>query len=113
MQDLIQGLSRVLDVASQRQVIIASNMANIDTPGYRTKDIDDFGGALRQALEGDGLKSPVNEVGELLERPDGNNVSIDREALAMSDTQLRYRTAAQMLRSQFHLLSTAIGGGSQ
>ncbi len=110
MNDVIQSLSRVLDAASQRQQIVASNIANIDTPNYLTRDID-FDREMKRAFEGTGKDAfalQSDGVEGLMERPDGNNVSVERESLAMSDTQLRYRTAAQMLRSQFHMLSVAI-----
>ena len=113
MSDVIQSLSKVLDLASQRQEIVASNMANLDTPNYRTRDINDFSAEMQRAFASpeNTSQAQVQEITGLIERPDGNNVSIDREALTMNDTQLRYHMAAQMLRSQFHLLSTAISEG--
>ena len=57
---MIQLMDRSLTLASQRQTLIASNLANIDTPGYRTRDFD-FEGALKAALsEGDGQQSPAS-----------------------------------------------------
>ncbi|MCH7501703.1 MAG: flagellar basal body rod protein FlgB, partial [Nitrospinae bacterium] len=48
-------LIKALDFQSQRHLLISSNISNIDTPGYRAKDID-FKGALRAALgTGEGL----------------------------------------------------------
>jgi flagellar basal-body rod protein FlgB len=48
----------------------------------------------------------------LIERPDGNNVSIDRESLLMAQNQLQFQTEVSLLRSEFNRLQLAINGGS-
>ena len=48
---MIQAMDRGLTLASRRQTLIASNLANLDTPGYRTRDFS-FEGALKSALAG-------------------------------------------------------------
>jgi flagellar basal-body rod protein FlgB len=110
----LQQLSRFLDVAVARQGLIASNMANVDTPGYHTRDLN-----FRQELERAGASfayttfSPaVQQVRGLVERPDGNNVNLEREGLLMAELQLRFNMAVQLLRSEFHGLSSAIHEGS-
>jgi len=114
---LMRGLERVLDLSSFRQQLIASNLANVDTPGYRTRDLRQFPGELQRAMAGDdeAVFTPVaRQVPGLLERPDMNNVSVERESLLMAQNQLRYQVAIQFLRDQFHTISSAIsGGGSQ
>jgi flagellar basal-body rod protein FlgB len=47
----------------------------------------------------------------LIERPDGNNVSADREGLLLAQTQLQFRTGVQLLRSQMQRISIAINEG--
>lgn len=110
----IEGqLQRFLHVTSERATILASNMANVDTPGYRTKDLD-FSHELSRAMAqpGGGIDSPrLQQVDGLLERPDGNNVDIDRESLALAETQLQYQAGTQLLKSRFHELLQAINGG--
>jgi flagellar basal-body rod protein FlgB len=107
-------LARYLDLSAMRQSLITSNIANIDTPGYRTRDID-FHGELQRALEGDasGTTEPVvREVQGLIARPDGNNVSIDRESMLLSEVQLQFSAAEQLLKSDFKTLNMAINEGS-
>ena len=53
----------------------------------------------------------MREVPGLIERPDGNNVSIDRESLLMAQNQLQFQTEAQLLHSEFNRLQLAINGG--
>jgi flagellar basal-body rod protein FlgB len=58
--------------------------------------------------------SPVlQEVQGLMERPDGNNVNIDREGLLMAETQLQYQMGVQLVKRQFHQILSAINGGGQ
>ena len=111
---MIARLSRFLDVNSFRHTLIASNMANIDTPGYRTRDIN-FRLELERAAGGElqtaAFTPVVSEVQGLIERPDGNNVSLEREGLLLAQTQLRFRAGVELLRSEFRRLSTAINEG--
>lgn len=110
----IEALSRFLDVNVRRSELVMSNMANIDTPGYRTRDIN-FRQELERARAGSDLAefTPVSRpVRGLMERPDGNNVSLERESLLLADTQMRFNAAVQLLRDKFKLLSSAIHEGS-
>jgi flagellar basal-body rod protein FlgB len=110
--DQLSLLGKLLDVSAHRQGLISSNIANIDTPGYRTKDIDFKSELRRSMLEPDANIAPVNrEVTGLTERPDGNNVSIDRETMLLSETQLQFRLGIQLMRSEFHKISMAINDG--
>ena len=109
----VERLGRFLDLTAYRASLIAGNMANVDTPGFRTRDID-FRAELRRA-SGDLEFFPVTPVGRevqgLNERPDGNNVSLERESLLLAETQLKFRAAVQLLRAEFRRLSTAINEG--
>jgi flagellar basal-body rod protein FlgB len=107
---MMQMLQGYLHLTAQRQQTIASNMANVDTPGYHTEDID-FGAALRNVMNDPGdrdINSVSVEVEGLPERPDGNNVNIDRESLSLSQTQLQYQLGVQLIRAEFHKLYSAI-----
>lgn len=112
---IMQLLQGYLKVTTDRQQTVASNIANIDTPGYHTKDID-FQSAMQQALnEGSNnvrLDPPTLNVEGLPERPDGNNVNIDRESLLLGQTQLQYQMGVQLIKSEFHRLLTAIKEGN-
>lgn len=112
---LMRGLERVLDLSSARHQIIATNLANVDTPGYRTRDLRPFAGEVEQAMAGDydggSISTLTHEIPGLLERPDGNNVSVERESLLLAQNQLRFSVAVAFLKSEFHTLSAAINGG--
>jgi flagellar basal-body rod protein FlgB len=118
---LMRGLERVLEIAALRHRVLTENLANVDTPGYRVRDIASFAGEVEQAMaENSGgteetlpmLTPIVRQVRGLLERPDGNNVSPERESLLLAENQLRFATAVAFLKSEFHRLSLAINGGS-
>jgi len=111
---VMQLLQGYLKVTSERQQLISANIANVDTPGYHTKDIN-FQAAMQQAIdEGNGNNAELgpssSEVQGLQERPDGNNVNMDRESLLMGETQLQYQMGVQLIKSEFHRLLTAIKG---
>jgi flagellar basal-body rod protein FlgB len=120
---LLSTLENYLKLTTTREQAISANMANVDTPGYRTLDID-FEGELKKAMNGpaslseDGVVTAqmnpvVREVQGLMERPDGNNVNLDREGLLMAETQLQYQIGVQLVKHQFHQILSAISGGSQ
>ncbi len=112
------SLERFLTLASDREQTIAGNMANIDTPGYKTKDLN-FKQELARAQfsntsNGNAVETgpSVSDVQGLLERPDGNNVNLDRESLLLSQTQLQYQMGIQLVKGKFHELLSAINGGN-
>ena len=111
---LLQRLSHFLDATAYRSGIIAGNIANIDTPGYHARDVN-FRSQLTALMSDEpqpGLPR-VTEIAGLTERPDGNNVNMDREGLALGQTQLQFQTGIALMKSEFHLLSQAIHEGAQ
>jgi flagellar basal-body rod protein FlgB len=107
-------LEKVLDVTAQRQKLVVANMANVDTPGYQTKDLDFHSELQRAAGDGEANFMPVvRSVHGLLERPDGNNVSMDREGLLLAETQMQFSLGVQLLRHEFQNLLSAINEGSK
>jgi flagellar basal-body rod protein FlgB len=110
---LLNRLEQFLDLSSYRQGLVSSNLANIDTPGYRTRDIS-FEDELRisTATAPAQARQPlVQEVSGLIERPDGNNVSVDRETMLLAQTQLQFRVGVELLRIELRRLQTAITEG--
>lgn len=92
-----ERMSHYLDLLADRQKLVASNIANVDTPGYRTKDIDfnfEFqslvSGESPHAIEPEGLKT----------KNDGNNVSMDREMRLLSENALRFNFVSQVLKGE-------------
>jgi len=100
-------LERYLDLLSARQKLVASNIANADTPGYRTQDID-FQAEFRSASGG---APRVFDVKDLVTKNDGNNVSLDRESRLLGENALRFSVATNLLRSQISEIRTAIKEG--
>ena len=100
-------LERYMDLLSARQKLVATNIANADTPGYHTRDLD-FQAEFQQAA---GLAPQVVEPTDLKMKSDGNNVSIDREARLLAENALRFNVATQMLRSQIRAVRSAIQEG--
>jgi flagellar basal-body rod protein FlgB len=106
---LSQSLEHYMDLLSARQKLVASNIANADTPGYKTRDID-FQGEFRSAVRGV-TPQPI-EVSGLAVKNDGNNVSVDREARLLAENDIRFNLASNLLRSEIQTMKAAIGTGS-
>jgi flagellar basal-body rod protein FlgB len=103
-------LARYLDLATSQAKLTAQNMANIDTPGYRAMGID-FEAEMRRVLSDESSSAQPVRAGledGLVARPDGNNVSMDRESLNLSEAQLRYRTGITLLKQQYQMTMDAI-----
>ena len=111
MFDPIQSrMEHYLDLLSTRQKLVASNVANLDTPGYRTRDID-FQFEFESQLSGSNPN--VTEPTGLTVKNDGNNVSLDREARLLAENALRFQVATQLMKMHIGAVRAAIQGGTQ
>ncbi len=114
------NMERFLQVTAQREQVISANMANVDTPGYHAKDVS-FEETLARASNNAGtdgeafaaLPISVRDERGLMERPDGNNVDLDREGLLLAKAQLQYGMGVQLIKGEFHEVLSAINGGGQ
>ena len=122
-------LETALDSRATRHSVVASNIANVETPGYRASRVS-FEEALQQAMPGNGSGSltmrtthpghlpPANGVASLqaevdydrtsAQRPDGNTVDLDREIVTMSKNKLMYNAVSQVISHKFQGLRSAI-----
>ena len=109
---LSEQVARYLDMAATETKLTAANMANIDTPGYRAVGLDfeaEMRGAMNAVDQGRGPRAVrVREVEGLVSRPDGNNVSMDREGLNLAEAQLKFKTGVALLRQQYQSIMDAI-----
>jgi flagellar basal-body rod protein FlgB len=125
---LIDVLGKFLDLTSTQFKLTSSNVANLDTPNYRAVGIDfasEFSSAASEALAArqdgsNGLPAGISsatlgnsapaiqQVNGLLERADGNNVSMDREGLNLAKEQLDYKTGIELLQEQLSEIRSAI-----
>lgn len=111
LEALTRDYARYMDLLSTRQRLSASNLANADTPGYHTQDID-F--QFEFASLTDKEKPQVIEPFGMKEKQDGNTVDVDREARLLSENAIRFNVASTLLRSELKLVRRAIesGGGA-
>jgi flagellar basal-body rod protein FlgB len=135
LDDYLRFNETVLSLRSQRQELLASNIANADTPNYKARDID-FANALQGALarkappagplattsaahlaqgtpNGNSLPdgTPVLYRGVVQGAVDGNTVDMDVERNQFADNALRYEAAITMINQQIRGMLAAIQGG--
>jgi flagellar basal-body rod protein FlgB len=113
--DQIDLLSKMLDAAELRHRVIAQNVANANTPGYRRQEVR-FEDALAHCLEHGGERavkgvqpSIVDAGGEAV-RPDGNTVDMDEEMGQLNKNAILYKIYAQLLATQISSMRSAITG---
>lgn len=120
------ALGRQLTRAVQKQAVAVGNLANIDTPGFRSKEVQ-FADALNDELAASGLlgdhplhmnaggtngdSASVVDVAGLASRRDGNNVQLDRELLGLTRATGEFTQAQTVLAAKFRLVRYAINEG--
>jgi flagellar basal-body rod protein FlgB len=110
---LSEALGRYLDLTSDQMKLTASNIANVDTPGYKTEGMN-FGAAFSQAMQHlssgslAGVNEEIGKVSGLVARPDGNNVSMDREGMQLAKEQLQFKAGVELLKMQYSETMSAI-----
>ncbi len=117
----INVLNKAADASWKRNEVISNNIANVDTPGYKRKDVQ-FESYLMSALVGDGsldrrvanvnLKTLSSDVytdyAGMSYRLDGNNVNIDTESANLAENQIRYYALLDSMTQEFNRLKTVL-----
>jgi flagellar basal-body rod protein FlgB len=118
---VVAALRQQMTLAAARQAVASSNLANVNTPGYRAREAD-FEKTLEGKLGADSLRTTdprhlqaadsggpdSREVEGLAARRDGNNVQIDRELLSMTQAAGEFARAQTALSAKFRLVRYAI-----
>ena len=109
---------QMLDVSAVRHSALASNLANVETKGYKRVDVSaDFAAQLKTAVAR-GDKSRITQLKPMVEldptstqvRPDGNNVQLDTELMEINRNALEYEFLTQYLTGTFTSMKAAING---
>src|SRR5436309_532760 len=108
LDGLTSHIERYMDLLSARQKLVSSNIANADTPGYKTQDID-FQFEFMSLAHGE--KPQVIDAPGLKEKTDGNNVNLDLEARLLAENQMRFNLASVLVKGQLKSVQEAIQGG--
>lgn len=111
------ALQEALAGSAQRQQLLANNLANADTPGFKRSDLDfqtTLANALDQGDSGSQLASltfqPQTDTTSSMTE-DGNNVDEDTEMSNLSENALTYQSLVAVANARLKMLSTAIGSG--
>ena len=117
LDSVATNLEHYMNLLSARQKLVASNIANADTPGYMTKDID-FQFEFMSLAPNAGVNGApasanphVIEAQGLALKNDGNNVDMDRESRMLAENALRFSLASIIAKGQIHTIRNAIQEG--
>lgn len=120
----VDVLTKAADSSWTREALIANNIANVDTVGYKRQDIDfqsvlsnELGNCKHKSLDSKIGALDVNELNPQVYtdssnysyKLDGNNVDIDTENVELASEQIRYEALATSLNSEFSRMRTALG----
>lgn len=119
MSESIFGIhGAALELRSERMGVLASNIANAATPGYKARDID-FGAALDARLEqrrnGNPMMAGSDDAHLLYRTPtmpslDGNTVELNREQIAFAENALAYSATLSFVQGKVNTLTRALKG---
>lgn len=111
-----QATKQLLDVAARRHEALATNLANVETPGYKRVDFPkDFARELASRIragEARSIEIPklVEDLTSTSQRKDGNNVDVDREMMALSKNAAEYDMLTEFVSGSIKRLRLAITG---
>ena len=121
--DYVNVLTKAADASYQREAILANNISNVDTPGYKRKDLN-FEGVLSQELGRCKHQSLDKKISELdtskltanvytdhsnySYRMDGNNVDIDTENVELASEQIKYEALTSSISSKFSRMKSVL-----
>lgn len=106
-------MSKALTLRLQRHAALAGNIANADTPGYRSKTVS-FERELQKAAQSKDLskirnvKEHVAIVDDGAPRPDGNSVNVDKQMALMTENTITYNATAEFLARKLRMLKSVI-----
>lgn len=119
--DTVQLARKLLDASALRQNAIASNLANVETPGYHRKDVSaDFAAKLKATFQAGQLGTDAAALNPTLTedktaravRTDGNNVEMEHELLAMNQNSVEYSYLSDVVTHNIKQLKMAISGAA-
>jgi len=111
----IQLISKLLSASSLRSRVIAGNLANMSTPGFKRRTVQ-FEDQLFKAMEHGGSAASKVQPEVVVDEatpgnPDGNNVNLELEMNAMRENRMAYETYATILETNLGMLQSAISEG--
>jgi flagellar basal-body rod protein FlgB len=117
--DTLQFQTQALALRAERQRLLASNIANADTPGYVARDFD-FSRALKDATAGQGAGQGNARAEAVLRYSapsqtnlDGNSVDMDRERAAFAENALKYDATLRFINGHVRTMLDAMKGPNQ
>lgn len=105
-------LAGKLNYLNQRHHVLSQNVAQIETPGYLTQDLNFEGFLKKESAAGDTVEVPILELQESAEgiKANGNSVNIEKEIGKLTENSVEYLTAIEVLKKNISLMKLSVGG---
>lgn len=112
--DVVRIMEKALNVRAGNQKVIASNISNADTPGYKEKTVD-FSAELQRQLgqSRDVAVRVVERPPEGYERLDENTVNLEDQVMKMTENSLYYDALVQTISKKFSMIKYVISEGKR
>lgn len=110
---LLQNAGALARYSAARQEVIAKNIANADTPGFKAKDLEPFADFYARNHEGPAQRSgpPKTVTINGHASPNGNSVSLEEQMWRAGSTARQHDTAVTLYAKAINLLRISLGGG--
>jgi len=113
----LNNLQRAMSRASERQSLLMANLANVNVPGYKRRDVDlhiaadDDANSFESHFAQLRAQQAQNASDQTSIRPDGNNVDMEKEVVSIADTEMYYSAVSDLATNYFSNLKSVIREG--
>jgi flagellar basal-body rod protein FlgB len=117
--DIIDIIGKALDIRTSCHKVISGNIANVETPGYKEKNVD-FKKEIDRVIH-DGTSSLIGSNVEVTENTendglssiDGNTVNVENEIVKLTENQVMYHSLVQVAAKRFSMMKFLISEGKR
>jgi flagellar basal-body rod protein FlgB len=111
MMDVVNLVEKALGIRSFYHKVLSGNIANVETPNYKEKDIDFFSEIQKQMTGTSGIEVKEKTTDDGMNSIDGNTVNIEKQMVKMTENSMIYNSLVQVISKRFSMLKYAITEG--
>lgn len=115
--EMVNLIEKALNIRTYYHKVISGNIANVETPGYKEKDLDFRNelqkqiGSSDKALKGSSIEVTESTANDGLKSIDGNTVNMENQIVKLTENQLMFHSLVQVATKRFSLMKFLISEG--